>query len=142
RLSDEARSRSKTRIEVVFMSGRVRLATKYASACQQSDTYQYGRCYTYFFFSCSGSTITFWISRLRTEIITAARMAVPKPSITKESPINDCVSINVMALITNKNRPNDSTVTGKVNRMSIGLTMTFNIDRITLAKIAAPTPSK
>lgn len=75
-------------------------------------------------------------------MMTAASNAVPNPSMIKESPIMDCVSIKVIALITNKNKPNDRTVTGRVKIMRMGFTITFRIDRIMLAMTAEPTPSK
>ncbi|KGP73602.1 hypothetical protein N782_04090 [Pontibacillus yanchengensis Y32] len=70
------------------------------------------------------------------EIIIVARMAIPKPSMTKLLPNKACVIIRVIALITNKNNPSVINVMGRVSTTKMGLTMTFNTDKIKLAIIA------
>lgn len=75
-------------------------------------------------------------------MMTAARMAIPKLVMTNASPINHCVSISVIALMTNKKRPKLNTVTGKVRITRIGFTIAFMIDNKILAIMAAPTPDK
>src|SRR5699024_12070166 len=81
-------------------------------------------------------------SRFRIEMTTDAIIAVPKPSITNEASIRPCVIIRVMALMTNRNRPSVKNVIGNVKIISIGFTSTFNMDKIKLASIAVPNPSK
>ncbi len=73
-------------------------------------------------------------------IIMAAKIAIPNPSITKADPINAAVNLNVIALMTNRNRPNVIIVTGSVKNTNIGRTIKFKIDRMILAKKAAPNP--
>lgn len=68
----------------------------------------------------------------------AAKTAVKKPSMTKESPIIHAVNINVNALITNKKRPNVKIVIGNVNTTKIGRTIILTIDNSKLAKMAVP----
>lgn len=70
-----------------------------------------------------------------------AMIAVPKPSITKEVLNNACVIMSVIALITMRNNPNVRIVIGKVKITSNGLSNTFKIAKITLARIAVPIPS-
>ncbi len=72
---------------------------------------------------------------------TAAIIAVPKPLITKEEPISPWVNIKVIALMTNKNNPKETTVIGSVKIIKIGFTITFKIDKIILANSAVPKPS-
>lgn len=72
----------------------------------------------------------------------AAKIAILKLEITKASPINDAVIINVMALIINRKKPNVRNVTGKVSMTRIGLTIKLIIDNSTLASIAADALSK
>ncbi len=62
-----------------------------------------------------------------------AKKATPNPLITKPSPIKDWASINVIALIIKINNPNVTIVIGMVKMIRIGLTIMFNIDKITLA---------
>lgn len=81
-------------------------------------------------------------NKLIMERITAAKSAVPNPSITKESPITPCVIINVNALITNKNSPNVKIVKGNVSMIKIGLTTTLSTAKINAANKAVPNPSK
>ncbi len=71
----------------------------------------------------------------------ATTMAKPNPSMTKLLPIIEAVSINVTALITNRNKPRDITVTGKVKTTKIGFTIKLTIARITLATIAEEMPA-
>ncbi len=75
-------------------------------------------------------------------MITEARMAMLKPSMTKELPINAAVINSVTALMTIKNNPSVIIVTGSVSTINIGLITTFINDSKTLAIIAAPNPSK
>lgn len=72
------------------------------------------------------------------DIMTAISKAVPKLEISKEVPIILSVIVNVMALITNRNNPSVTKVTGNVKIIKIGLTRIFNIERIALAPTAAP----
>lgn len=74
-------------------------------------------------------------------MITATSKAVPKLAISKELPIMLSVICNVIALITNKNNPRVTNVTGSVRIINMGRTSIFNIDRIKLAPIAAPKPA-
>ena len=60
--------------------------------------------------------------RLNREIKILAKKAVQKLEIVKPLTREE-TSINTKALITNKNRPMVRTVSGKVNRMSSGLTI-------------------
>lgn len=76
--------------------------------------------------------------RFAMDMMIATSSAVPKLAISKESPIILSVICNVMALMTNKNNPSVTNVTGSVRMIKIGRTSTFNIDRIKLAPIAAP----
>lgn len=69
-------------------------------------------------------------------------MAVLKPSILKASPIRPSVIIKVTALMTKRNNPKVTTVTGNVSRMRNGLTSTFKTDKMKLAPKAAPIPLK
>ncbi len=71
----------------------------------------------------------------------AATMAKPNPSMLNEFPIKACVSINVIALITNKNNPSDRIVIGSVNTTRIGFTTKLTIAKIKLARSAAVKPS-
>lgn len=75
-------------------------------------------------------------------MITEAMIAIPKPSMTKELPMNAAVINNVIALMTIKNNPNVTIVTGSVNTINTGLINTFITDSKTLAITAAPIPSK
>ena len=80
-------------------------------------------------------------TRVISEIMMEAIKAVPKPSMTKEDPINAWVAISVMALITSRNNPIVKIVIGKVRMIRIGFKSTFNIARMILANIAVPIPS-
>ena len=71
----------------------------------------------------------------------AINNASPKLEISNKSPIILSVIINVSALITNKNNPNEMIVIGKVKIIKIGRTRIFNMDRTKLAPSAAPKPS-
>lgn len=70
----------------------------------------------------------------------ATKRAVPKPAISKSSPIILSVISNVTALITNRKVPSVTTVTGNVKIIKIGRTRIFNMERIALAPMAAPKP--
>lgn len=80
--------------------------------------------------------------RFKIAKIIADKIAIPKPSITKVSPMNVCVNISVMAFITNRKSPNDTIVIGSVNNTKIGFTITFKTDKIRLASNAVPNPSR
>lgn len=95
-----------------------------------------------FIYSFDARKNVFWIIRFATDIMTAVSTAMPKLEISKELPIKLSVSIRVIALMTNKNSPRLSTVTGSVSNIRIGLTRTFNIDKTKLAPRAAPKPDK
>lgn len=64
--------------------------------------------------------------------------AIPNPEISNELPIILSVNNNVIAFITNKNKPNDKIVIGSVNRINNGRTKIFRIDSIKLAITAVP----
>lgn len=72
----------------------------------------------------------------------AVSNAIPKPAISNELPIRLSVSINVIALMTNRNNPRLSTVTGSVSKIRIGFTNIFRIERMKLAPSAAPKPDR
>ena len=95
-----------------------------------------------FYFSLDGSKTAFWIIKFTIDMMTDTRMAVPKPAISNESPMKPSVIINVIALITNRNRPSVRTVTGSVNMMRMGFTRMFKIDSMKLAPMAAPNPDR
>lgn len=82
------------------------------------------------------------ISTFSMLIMIAANTAIPNPDISKASPIKLAVSIKVMALMTNKKKPNVIIVTGKVKITRIGFTKKLIIESKTLAKIAAEMLSK
>lgn len=71
-----------------------------------------------------------------------AMIATPKLLITKSLLITAWVIINVIALITNKNKPSVKTVAGNVKITNIGLTNTFKINIMTLANNAVPKSAK
>ena len=74
-------------------------------------------------------------------MIMAAKMAIPKPSITNDEPMKAAVNWSVIALITNKKNPKVKIVTGSVRITRIGRTIKFKIERMILAKNAAPKPA-
>lgn len=82
------------------------------------------------------------MTRFAIDMITAVSSAMPKPDISKELPIRLSVSIKVIALMTNRNNPRLSTVTGNVRIINIGFTKTFNTERMKLAPKAAPKPDR
>ena len=71
-------------------------------------------------------------------MIIVVRSAIPNPSISNELLIRLSVSIRVMALITKRNKPKVSKVTGRVKMIRIGRTSTFKIESRKLAPNAAP----
>ncbi|EMI12821.1 hypothetical protein C883_3420 [Bacillus stratosphericus LAMA 585] len=81
------------------------------------------------------------MSRWKMDKMTAIQMAVPNPSMLKLSPIKLEVIISVMALMTKRNNPSESTVTGSVKMIKNGFTKILSKDKIILATIAAPKPS-
>ncbi len=87
-----------------------------------------------------GSIMNFSINKFNNPITMAARIAIPKPSMTNASPISEAVIIRVIAFITTKNKPSVRIVTGRVSRIRNGLINTFTSERITLARIADPSP--
>lgn len=67
--------------------------------------------------------------------------AVQKLVNSNALPIILSTSKSVIALTTKINEPSERMVKGSVNKINIGLTNTFNIDKIALAPMAAPNPS-
>lgn len=78
--------------------------------------------------------------RLHADKMMLAKKAIPNPEISKLLPMILSVSIKVMALMTNRNKPRERIVTGSVRMIRIGLTSTFRNDKMMLAKMAAPIP--
>lgn len=70
-----------------------------------------------------------------------ATNAAQKLVISNALPIIESTSNSVIALTTKINEPSERMVKGSVNKINIGLTNTFNIDRMALAAIAALNPS-
>lgn len=95
-----------------------------------------------FVYSFDSRKNVFWMTRFAIDMMIAVSSAMPKLEISKELPIKLSVSISVMALMTNKNSPRLSTVTGSVSRIKIGLTRTFKMERMKLAPKAAPKPAR
>lgn len=79
---------------------------------------------------------------LAMDMMTEMKRAIPNPDSSKASPIKLSVSNRVMALITNRKKPNVKIVNGKVKMISNGRTNTFKMDKIKLPVMAAPKPDK
>ncbi len=101
-----------------------------------------GYTFTLYLFKNSVSLINRFNMRFRIAKIIADKIAIPKPLITNVSPMNACVNIKVIALITNKKKPSETIVMGNVSKTKIGFTITFKTDKIRLASNAVPNPSR
>lgn len=76
--------------------------------------------------------------KLTMDMMIAIRSASPNPEMSNLSPITASVINNVHALMTNKNKPSERTVTGKVSTIRSGLTSILIIYKTMLAPTAAP----
>lgn len=94
--------------------------------------------YAHYFFI---SLIKLFKTKLIKDMIMAAIIVIPNPSISKVFPRRTSVSHSVMALMMNRNRPSDRIVIGKVNITSTGRTIAFKIDKMSAANKAPLTPS-